>query len=39
LALVVNSAAHVFIQETAGKQLFLVTDMAELDRQPGLKAQ
>jgi hypothetical protein len=28
----------LFQQKTAGKQLFLVTDMSELDRQPGLKA-
>ena len=30
--------AALFQQETAGKQLFLVTDMSELDQQPGLKA-
>ena len=28
----------LFQQLTAGKQLFLVTDMGELDQQPGLKA-
>ena len=28
---------HLFQQLAAGKDLFLVTDLGELDRQPGLK--